>query len=217
MPVACSWVNTYTDPSPAGTTRENADTRTPGTGSMWKSTAPHLSSASTRIGMSPALVCTIHRPFSRRTPWAKPTAQRGRFAGSATNACTAAGGPSIMMLWVSLRITPPDLGSHCCQIFRLARPSSVTARRQEFWRPCSEAVPEDWLVDAPDRSERIPPDLLDPSGRTRRRAATPAGSPHQHWDSRPAAGCSIAPREEWAGPPALTAGRSTTYIRATGA
>src|SRR5947207_6996466 len=91
MPGCWNCVNTYSEPVPFGRTREPASASTPGAGNMKKSTTPERGSASTRMPISPFPVATNHLPWSARTDLAKPTAQRGRFCGSARNFTTLSG------------------------------------------------------------------------------------------------------------------------------
>ena len=62
-----------------------------GAGDMKKSTTPDLGSTSTRTTSSPLPVVTSHRPSYSRTDFAKPTAQRGKFRGSARKLTTFSG------------------------------------------------------------------------------------------------------------------------------
>src|SRR5688572_5087891 len=101
IPGAWNCVKTYSAPVPRGIIREAASASTPGAGEIQKSTTPLCASAATRRQTSPPAVCTSQAPACRRTDLAKPTAQRGRFAGSARKRKSSPGGASIDTHFVS--------------------------------------------------------------------------------------------------------------------
>src|SRR5438552_8078188 len=131
--MAIDWncVKRYSAPVPFGNTREYATTSIPGAGEKWKSIVWVASFVTYRIGISPSAVERIQRSGSTsgRMARQKPTAQRGKFSGSATNAKTRLAGALIMTVRVSERVVLvwralPGIGG----LFR------VDARRSTFGR-----------------------------------------------------------------------------------
>src|SRR5437588_6539877 len=122
---------------PRRMTREAANPSTPGVGDIKKSTTPVFLSAEMRSPISPVAVFTYQQSRSRRTALANPTAQRGRFRGSATNWVTLAGSASIEIVFVSARIgwlqSKPGLVARL--ILRRPSPAVVTAPHGGYSHP----------------------------------------------------------------------------------